>query len=389
MQSPLSQQNAVDGSWGLQPSIHQATQATDDASSETYQPSIHSSEHDEEEQEEEEEDEEEQEDDEEQEDEEHDEDGMSDDTVSPKIGYRTEYRHLSTQYLIREHYTTTGFHDHEDLLHDATGTVFEIVRTFFTKQKEHTMDTSTTRSWNPPSVSMRIMSVGIINALRSVVKYYPGQDLAGSDVLIQYPYPILVHHYDELREYSQQCAAKDPSELCVRERNAEEHLQVLLNFLDKEVMPDVRKEQERNERGFETWEHLWVSRKPGATMFLELVGGTEHTAGVIQSMSGGCFDTHSEHWIINYWTLVWDGDSLERHASSFRECKWDGQRATSGRRDILPMKDYWTLPNDPIVNQRVKFGKKWWSLIRRQCGHFRGRTARYPYNEGGFHIEVY
>ncbi|KAF4536434.1 ATPAse [Lasiodiplodia theobromae] len=163
----------------------------------------------------------------------------SDDTAIPRIGYRTEYRSLITDDLIHEQYGTTGFHDIAYSPPQEKETVFEIVRKFFTSQEERTRDTIPTRSWHPPTISMRILSVSVVNALRSVVKYYPGQDLTSSEVLIQYPYPILIHHYDELCEYRQQCAKKDPSELCVREKDAEEHLQVLLNFLDKEIIPDV------------------------------------------------------------------------------------------------------------------------------------------------------
>lgn len=364
METPPSEENAVSGAEGPQTPIHEATQATNqNALSETSQPSKNAPKQDR--------------------------GGISDDKVISRIGYRTEYRSLATRDLIYEQYGTTGFHDHDASVLAAEQTVFEIVRKFWTGQKEHTIDTIPIRSWHPPTIGMRILSVDIINALRSVVKYYPGQDLVGDEVFIRYPYPILVHHYDELYEYRQQCVKKDPSELCVREKNADEHLQILLDFLDKEVMPDVRKEQERNRKGRCTWKHLWVSHKPGATRIQQLVESTEWTAGVIESLSGGSFDIFADEWIITYWTLDWDGTYLGRRVDTWRSPKWDGEIERSKVCRILPMKDYWTLPDDPVANEMVEFGKKWWGLLRKQCGHFRGKTRKFPYNEESLHIIFY
>lgn len=364
MQTPPSEENEVGRTGVPQYPAHQPTQATDqDAFEATIQPIKDTPEHEGE--------------------------GEGGDTATPTIGYRTEYRSLSTDDLMYEQYGTTGFDEHEDPLQQAKGTVFEIVRRFFTSEKNRTIDTVPTRSWIPPTISMRILSVDIINALRSVVKYYPGQDLLGDEVHIRYPYPILVHHYDELSEYRQQCARKDPSELCVREKNAEDHLRVLLDFLDKEIMPEVRKEQKRNRRGFETWEYMWVSHKPGSTRLQKLVEDTEWTPTVIQSLSGGSFDSFSEDWTITYWSLDWDGTYLGRRVSTCDTPKWDGENKTIDTSRILPMVDYWNLPDDPIANELVEFGKKWWGLLRKQCGHFRGKTRKFPYNEGGFYIAVH
>ena len=58
---------------------------------------------------------------------------------------------------------------------------------------------------------LNLYSTSIINALRSVVKYYPSQDLSGNPVKIHYPYAVLVHHYDELSVFRDACAAKSPA----------------------------------------------------------------------------------------------------------------------------------------------------------------------------------
>lgn len=97
------------------------------------------------------------------------------------------------------------------------GPVFDVVDVNFTSEtkdtrkeelalidqvaKESVQDPT---SFSPPSVQrrgrsfIRIYSRSIINALQSVVNYYPGQDLVSMPVDIRWPYAILIHHWDEL-----------------------------------------------------------------------------------------------------------------------------------------------------------------------------------------------
>ena len=75
-----------------------------------------------------------------------------------------------------------------------------------------------------------------------MVQYYPSQDLFSNPLVVKWPYPILVHHYDELAAFRDSCAARDPTELCVREADAPEHIDLLLNFLDDNIMTAVRME---------------------------------------------------------------------------------------------------------------------------------------------------
>lgn len=65
-------------------------------------------------------------------------------------------------------------------------------------------------------------------------------------------YPLLVHHYEKLVEFHDAAAAKDPHGICRMEREADDHVPLLLQFLDHQVIEGVRAEQERNKRGFYT-----------------------------------------------------------------------------------------------------------------------------------------
>lgn len=219
---------------------------------------------------------------------------------SSRIGYRTEYRHSLTDDLIDQSYNTKDPDTHLDEAQlQKENTAFEIVRVCRTMQKDSAAAAGPSRhGLSAYSTSMHIFSIAIINALRSVVRYYPGQDLANDVVIIDYPYPILVHHYEELSQFRRRCSLEESRNLCIRERNAYEDLGILLEYLDKTIMPGVREEEERNRNGLWKWEWSWVRMKPGATSLSWTTKDGKPSAAVVHSLSGGSF-SGLNHWIIN------------------------------------------------------------------------------------------
>ncbi|KAF9871018.1 ATPase [Colletotrichum karsti] len=229
----------------------------------------------------------------------------------PWIGYRIEYRNRWTSDLIAEKVPDK---ESEPVIDQNDGPIFEVVTTY--KVVSQSLDANTSLAVNSQSLpiqSLRIHSLALINALQSVVKYYPDQDLSGEYISIRKPYPILVHHYDELQQFRLDCLSKLESDLCAREKDAAEHLRILLQFLDDHVMAGVREEQERNKRGFSTFEWRWVALKPGVT-FLErdeqLYEGWE--AFVIHSVTGGVFENPPVAWEARKWRLNYEDHYIER-----------------------------------------------------------------------------
>lgn len=145
--------------------------------------------------------------------------------------------------------------------------IFDIITVFDTQEKP---EASVAKQPSPikstGKVSMHIKSPAIINALRAVVVYYPSQDLFGDTVVVPAPYAVLVHHRKELSEFREKTNHTEQShEICFREKDANRHIGILLDFLEKNIMPQVRAEEERNASGVETFKIAWVSRKPGRT----------------------------------------------------------------------------------------------------------------------------
>lgn len=234
------------------------------------------------------------------------------------------------------------------------------------------------RPHSSPSYLLRIRSPAVIHALQSVVQYYPGQDLTSYPILVSWPYPILVHHYDELREFSEECARKDPSDRCIREECAREHIGLLLDFLDKTVMEKVNEEKERNKRRFRTFEWAWVVWKPGTTVLWTSRDEAGIWRGsVVHSVTGGTFQSPPSAWEIRRWQLTYDGTYLGRHLSVIEDVKYDGESDMTDGERIVTDGDFM----DEIVTKNIKYGETYWKLLQKQCKCYKGRTTDFPYNE--------
>ncbi|RYP71351.1 hypothetical protein DL771_004839 [Monosporascus sp. 5C6A] len=261
-------------------------------------------------------------------------------------------------------------HDAEQDIGDTSRNslpAFERVSVFRTKhdvetnaEKGKTEEKALSLTGATPTYYLRIYSVAIIHALRSVVRYYPEQDLSGDVIEIDWPYPVLVHHYDELRSFRKACANKEPSEACVRERHLDKPLELLLGFLDKEVMDSVNAEKERNMRGYTTFDYLWVSHKPGTTIMYERSGELGWEAGIVYSMSGGIFTQPRRVWTVYLWSMEHDGSTLRRVRGSVDYKRFDGEESYS-RLYLLILGDEEfesaKLEND-VVKQKIEYGPK-------------------------------
>lgn len=313
----------------------------------------------------------------------------------PWVRYRVEYRHRVTDELLHQEDSENFQVEHEasEEIHEP---VFELITTFKTRVAE----TVTAKSGQiaapamaPPTHHINIYSLALINAIQSVVKYYPSQDLTGDVITIRSPYAVLVHHYDELAEFGQKCAAEEADELCVRDRGAKEHIDLLLGFLDEHIMPEVRAEQERNRNGFVTFAYRWVTHKPGSTILSCLIGETDLVAGVVHSLEGGTFDNPPGEWLIRLWSLAYDGQWLGRTTGELTGEKYDGERAMSKEFFVVSDNDLYGSEDkklNEIVSTQLEYGKKYWSLLSKQCQYYKGQSGEFPYNEVGpsFQISV-
>ncbi|KAK4227773.1 ATPase [Podospora fimiseda] len=308
----------------------------------------------------------------------------------PWVRYRTEWRHRTTDELL-DRKDTNGYRNHSDENPDQTGMepVFELITTYRTRVLENAGSSSSgppvlvTTMLSKPEYHLNIYSPAIANALHSVVKYYPTQSLSGDPIVVRWPYPILVHHYDELAAFKDAAAKKDPADLCIMEKDAPKHISLLLEFLDKHVMDDVRAEQARLKKGTYTWEHMWVGYKPGVTTIEKYLGDTEWTVRVVHGVTGGSFETDSiVPWIITGWYMTFNGKEIGREYHTLEGLKFDGE--SSSKVYFLEHHEFDEDKLDELpepAKDRIKHGETWFNLLSKQTKYHKGKTRDFPYNE--------
>ncbi|KAF0322177.1 ATPase [Colletotrichum asianum] len=294
--------------------------------------------------------------------------------AKPRIGYRVEYRHRLTNDLLYHR-----IHDGNQYSHiSQTGNpIFEVVTTY--KVLRETNTDTTFNSLALPTNNLRIHSIALINAIQSVVQYYPGQDLSGEYITIPWPYPVLVHHFDELEQFRKDYSSKARDELCIREKNAAAHLRVLLQYLEEEVMRDVREEQERNKKGLETFDWLWVSHKPGRTVLTKGVIDYDWQPKVVHSLTGGTLDNPPSAWLIHSWRLAYNGYVVQRVWNQ-RETvlKYDGERESITENFATKVFDPSTSDQflgDESALELIRNGKRYAEMLEPRCYQHRGETA--------------
>ncbi|GKT55897.1 P-loop containing nucleoside triphosphate hydrolase [Colletotrichum tofieldiae] len=149
-------------------------------------------------------------------------------------------------------------------------------------------------------------------------------------------------------------------------------------------MSDVRQEQERNKRGFATFEWRWVAYRPGITV-LDRTDTGEWQASVVHSISGGVFENPPKDWEVKLWCMDYDGENIERIWSSpVTWSKFDGERSDSkaGQETKFfdPTLDESFL-DDKIAIELVEIGKKFCAMVQKECFHHKGKGACFPFND--------
>jgi hypothetical protein len=307
---------------------------------------------------------------------------------SPWIRYSVEYRYSDTDGLIhRKILSKDDFKAYKQgvgVNQEDDCPAFELVSKYRASRirqsdSQEREDNGPPSTLSRPSYYLHIYSLAIINALQSIVQYYPDQDLSGDSIVVPWPYPILAHHYDELANFREQCVGRDPATLCVRERNADEHIKLLLDFLDEHVMADVREEMERNRKSFVTFGGLWVALKLGVTIVKKHDEDEQLTAGVVHSVRGGISSNPPEEWVITYWTMQYDGQHVGRYNSTVRINRFDGE--AKDRFKIIPDFTAAKSINDKVLMKMSEHGETYWKLLKKQCRYYKGNTTEFPRNE--------
>lgn len=174
---------------------------------------------------------------------------------------------------------------------------------------------------------MIIRSKPLIEAIQAVVRYYPGQELAGETITIDEPCYLLLQYQSEITavienktlEYPK--SPKTPSVTAdqgiqTKAKNKGIHdLKVLQAYLDITWKKKIEKEAARyqNPTPRATFDMLWKLFRPGTTVFADdkyLVDGPDPAGYIVRKLSLTDPNTSSARLVIDLWYLDNDGECV-------------------------------------------------------------------------------
>jgi hypothetical protein len=205
------------------------------------------------------------------------------------------------------------------------------------------------------TTKMIIHSLPLLQALRSLVVYYPDQYLTGEEVEISEPYAILVHHIDELRAIARSGECKTTVKSLSEKSVAD--VRTLLDFMDPFFNRIVSPIEERLSRYPPDirFDDLWYLFKPGEDVYVKMLD--KIVAGVMMNTKQkglGAMDGRPENLEVGYWVLSSDGVKLDREDDTEAISKFEGEREVTSLA-LFPAR-FWDMKDNS--KRRKNFEKR-------------------------------
>lgn len=224
------------------------------------------------------------------------------------------------------------------------------------------LSTKKTNIYYPSSLTteLKIYSLPLINVLRDVVQYWPGVSLWTHPVRIEEPYAALVHHLDAIEKYKNNHPASHSPEykdLC------NEHIDVLLSFLEERWGETLRQERQRYQKSppMATFENLWMLFKPGQDAYIK----AREDKPAIPLTIGSITDAN-----IDGWGVICNGTRIARQRRQGSISRFDGEK------EILSLEVYpKQFHNSAGYEQELqKRGERYWAFCEPTYGQYDGNT---------------
>jgi hypothetical protein len=305
----------------------------------------------------------------------------------PKVLHKIEYRHLQSNAVVFEEESDRF----SPLKPRPEEPVLEVVTIALTAQERSPYSYRHDIIKPPPIHSMghtyiQINSVAVINALRAVVEYYPGQNLIGDSMTISEPYTILVHHQEELRAYRENFAPealKDADETCEAAKDTYEHLGIVLEFLESTLKDSLEKERERHRRDTPvvTYELLWTLFKPGTDVYYDTQGCGIFDSYIVRNVAWELNNGVPVRYQIGLWNLYYDSVHIGPKNQFATVLPFDGEKEIASL-DIFPVqytrKDVHKESQEEMQKRLEERGKMYFRLTSKACMWYDGLTTTFP-----------
>ena len=230
---------------------------------------------------------------------------------------------------------------------------------------------------------LQINSPAIINALQKVVEYYPAVDFSQEPFLVPEPFKVFIHHENELAALRETYASSEDTggqEQCIREKDTYEHIGLLQQFLKQRLGNSLESERLRHQRGYATFDMLWLLLKPGITVFCDTLSDGNYDAYVLHSVTGGEIKGRNTKLEITMWYLNYNGDYIGKEDTTKFQKPFNGEKDISTL-EVFPC-EFWkgeaAERNKDLENSLIERGKLFLKLASRCCMSYDGLTRTFP-----------
>ncbi|KAK7413655.1 hypothetical protein QQX98_007437 [Neonectria punicea] len=221
---------------------------------------------------------------------------------------------------------------------------------------------------------INILSPAVAEALRCVVDFFPGIHLSESIIRVFEPYSIFVFFEKQLTEYRERldkAAETDP--LTCANRWASKHLSF-----------KALSRSGSRQKGYATFDMLWLLYRPGADMYFDCWNINEHEPFVMTGVEFTYINDAAEFYNVRLWNMDADFGRVGPSPWEFKVHRFAGEKKIV---DLLAFPcDYIHFSEDvdgeslpSIKKHLINRGKKWYSLKREiRPHHFDGFTTTFP-----------
>jgi hypothetical protein len=241
---------------------------------------------------------------------------------------------------------------------------------------------------------INIYSRNLLKLLRSVVQRYPGQSLKGKTIVVDAPFEMLAHYYNDLndlRNRTLDIQAKASHEgfdeeqpgQCIQADLLDEatlhDLNVLLRAFKWHYVKNFAPEEARYHLGVTSHGLIWFLFKPGVDVYARIGG---KVAGFVfercekrgrpprpppgDYLQGG--DRSESFWVIHCWSLTYNGRRVVKTSHEFYIDKFRGERQITS----LPVFPSIYLDNSDCGKMRARLqdlGEKYYNILRQSPAH--------------------
>jgi hypothetical protein len=228
---------------------------------------------------------------------------------------------------------------------------------------------------------IEILSPAVLEALRSVIEYYPGESLVTRSIKVYWPYPMITHHDEALEQYQKKFENPSCTKSHCSGQYAYKHISLIREFVHKSTGIAVAEERKRHERGFASFEMLWLLYRPGDDVLWDELTYGEHEPWVIRSVDWVVKDGTIRSYRITLWNMNADSVYLGPSNSTHFISPFSGEREISSLR-LFPFKFLKKDKNgrsaEQVKSNLIERGKVFFELRKKGCWDFRGHTTFFP-----------